>query len=74
MPQTMTASTYATGAILVVALAAGALVSGVRKQLKEDNVRTGFLEQQQFDDILAHLPDDLHPPVTFSYLTGWRKT
>jgi len=35
-PQTMTASTYAIGAILLVALAAGALVSGVRN----DQLRT----------------------------------
>ena len=21
-----------------------------------------------------HLPDELHPPLTFSYLTGWRKS
>lgn len=40
--------------------------------LAEDNVRQGFFEQEQFEDVLAHLPDDLCAPVTFAYITGWR--
>lgn len=40
--------------------------------LKEDNVRVGFFEHDQFLAVRANLPDELHPPVTFAYITGWR--
>ena len=40
--------------------------------LREDNVRRGFFEREQFDDVRAHLPAPLRPVVTFAYLTGWR--
>ncbi len=42
--------------------------------LKEDNVRTGFFEREQFESVRAHLPAHLRPMVTFMYLTGWRKS
>jgi integrase len=42
--------------------------------LRENNVRTGFFERQEFDAILRHLPTRLHPPLEFMYLTGWRKS
>ncbi len=42
--------------------------------LKLDNVRQGFFERAQFDAILAHLPAHLHPPLTFMYITGWRRS
>lgn len=41
-------------------------------KLQEDNVRQGFFEREDFDALLAKLPDWLQAPVTFSYLTGWR--
>jgi integrase len=40
--------------------------------LKEDNVRTGFFEHDQFLAVLKHLPHELQPVITFGYLTGWR--
>ncbi|MGD0950027.1 MAG: tyrosine-type recombinase/integrase [Candidatus Binatia bacterium] len=40
--------------------------------LKEDNVRTGFFERAQFEDVRAQLPADIQPVVHFAYLTGWR--
>jgi integrase len=40
--------------------------------LREHNVRTGFLEPEQLQDVLGHLPDYARPVVTFAYVTGWR--
>jgi integrase len=40
--------------------------------LREDNVRRGFLERKQFEDVRDFLPVALRPVVTFAYLTGWR--
>jgi integrase len=40
--------------------------------LREDNVRRGFFEPDQFEAVRAHLPASLQPVVTFAYLTGWR--
>ncbi|MGQ0736573.1 MAG: tyrosine-type recombinase/integrase [Acidobacteriota bacterium] len=40
--------------------------------LKEDNVRVGFFEREQFLAVLAHLPEPVRPAATFAYLTGWR--
>ena len=40
--------------------------------LREDNVRTGFFERDQFDAVRANLPPALASVVTFAYLTGWR--
>ena len=42
--------------------------------LQEDNVRTGFFEQHQYDAVMAHLPAPLQPVITFAYVTGWRIT
>jgi integrase len=41
--------------------------------LKEDNVRTGFFEAEQFGSVRKHLPDYLQPLVSFMYITGWRR-
>jgi integrase len=41
-------------------------------KLAERNVRSGFFEPQQFEIVLAKLPDHLRAPITFSYYTGWR--
>ena len=40
--------------------------------LREDNVRTGFVETDQFKTILSHLPEHLHPLMIFLYRTGCR--
>ncbi|HYT73636.1 MAG TPA: site-specific integrase [Vicinamibacterales bacterium] len=59
--------------MFALALEAGKLMTKPRiKLLKEDNVRTGFFEPQQFADVLRHLSDDVRPVVQFAYITGWR--
>ena len=40
--------------------------------LREDNVRVGFFERDQFLAVLARLPDQVQPAATFAYITGWR--
>lgn len=40
--------------------------------LQENNARQGFFEAEQYRAVLAHLPVELRPVVTFAYLTGWR--
>ena len=40
--------------------------------LKEDNVRVGFFERDQFLAVLARLPEPVRPAATFAYITGWR--
>lgn len=40
--------------------------------LEEDNIRTGFFERQEFEDVREHLPEYLKGVFTFAYLTGWR--
>jgi hypothetical protein len=40
--------------------------------LRENNVRTGFFEREQFDTMRQHLPAPIQPLVTFGYITGWR--
>ena len=40
--------------------------------LKENNVRTGFFERAQFEDVRARLPEPLRCFVTFAFITGWR--
>lgn len=40
--------------------------------LKEDNVRIGFFERDQFLEVVAHLPEAVRPAATFAYITGWR--
>lgn len=40
--------------------------------LREDNVRVGFFEREQYEAVLAHLPEAMRPVVTFAYVTGWR--
>ncbi len=41
-------------------------------KLEEDNARQGFLEREDFNRLLAQLPDYLRPPLGFAYYTGWR--
>lgn len=40
--------------------------------LKENNVRTGFVEKEQLDRLLAELPEELHGLAVAGYVTGWR--
>jgi integrase len=42
--------------------------------LDEDNVRTGFFDDQTIDAFVAQLPAALRPVVRFAYITGWRKS
>jgi integrase len=40
--------------------------------LKEDNVRTGFVETERFKELLRQLPEHLHPLMVFLFTTGCR--
>ena len=40
--------------------------------LREDNVRTGFFEPEQFRAVYRHLPPYAQPVAQFAYTTGWR--
>ena len=40
--------------------------------LRENNVRVGFFEHDQYLALIQRLPAELRPVVTFAYLTGWR--
>ena len=40
--------------------------------LREDNVRKGFFEPEQFAAVGAHLDPHLLAVATFAYITGWR--
>jgi integrase len=42
------------------------------EMLKENNIRKGFFERDQFESFCRHLPQDVQPLVTFAYITGWR--
>jgi integrase len=42
-------------------------------RLKEDNVRTGFFEPNQYRDVRAALPEYLRPLIDVAYHTGWRQ-
>ena len=42
--------------------------------LKENNVRKGFFEREDFVAVRNALPEYLKPVVTFAYNTGWRRS
>ena len=42
------------------------------EMLRENNVRQGFFEREQIDGVIAHLPAELRPVISFAYVTGWR--
>ncbi len=42
--------------------------------LKENNVRKGFFEQDQFEAVLRHLSEPLGRLMSFYFITGWRKS
>ena len=37
-----------------------------------NNARKGFFELAEFEEIKKHLPEYLHAPLTFAFITGWR--
>jgi len=43
------------------------------EMLKEDNVRTGYLEDFKYEALREAIPSYLKGFLTFGYLTGWRK-
>lgn len=48
---------------------------GIRPEIQMlhvDNARKGFLEREQFENVLQHLPEHLKPVVSIAYITGWR--
>ena len=40
--------------------------------LAEAPPRAGFFEREQYKAVLAHLPEEIRPVITFAYITGWR--
>jgi integrase len=40
--------------------------------IREANPRQGFSEKEEYERLLAKLPDYLRGPTTFAYWTGWR--
>jgi integrase len=40
--------------------------------LREQNVRVGFFEEDQYESVRGHLPVYAQPVVTVAYITGWR--
>jgi integrase len=40
--------------------------------LKENNVRKGFFEPEQFASVRQHMPAHMRGIVEFAYITGWR--
>lgn len=56
-----------------LAIQAGKLVHKPHfPMLRENNVRAGFFEREQYLSVLKHLPTSMQPVVTFAYVTGWR--
>lgn len=56
-----------------LALQAGKLLAVPHiPMLRENNVRKGFFERDQFETVRRHLPEYGRPIVTFAYYTGWR--
>jgi integrase len=48
------------------------LVKPYIPMLRENNIRTGFFEPEQFGALLLGLPEHLKPVAQFAYITGWR--
>ena len=42
------------------------------EMLNEAPPRAGFFEREQYESVLRHLPAELQPVVSFTYITGWR--
>ncbi len=50
-----------------------AVTEPVIEMLREDNARQGFVEDADFRALRNELPDYLQDPITFLYLSAWRK-
>jgi integrase len=56
-----------------LAVQAGKLIAKPHiPMLKENNVRTGFFDREQFEAVRRRLPEDVQPVVTLAHITGWR--
>jgi integrase len=44
------------------------------QMLQENNRRKGFFEEDQYRAVLDRSPEDLRPPISVAYITGWRIT
>ena len=56
-----------------LAIAAGTLAARPHiALLREDNVRRGFFEAEEFEAVRRRLPPDLSDFVSFLHVTGWR--
>ena len=42
------------------------------KMLKENNVRTGYMDEADLDRLIEHLPNYLHNLITVAFYCGWR--
>jgi integrase len=40
--------------------------------LRENNVRQGFFEREQFEAVLRHLTEAIQAVIIFAFITGWR--
>ena len=59
--------------MFTIAIKQGKLVTRPTIELlPEHNARQGFLEPEQIEVVLKHLPEDLRPVVRFAAITGWR--
>lgn len=59
--------------MFVLAIQAGKLLQKPHiPMLREDNVRTGFFDREEFGEVLNRLPEALQAPALFAFLTGWR--
>lgn len=50
-----------------------ATTSPVVKRMKENNVRQGFFEPDQFERVQSHVTAPIRLLIEFAYVTGWRK-
>ena len=41
-------------------------------QPEKNNVRTGFIEREQFESVRKHLSQKLTPRIKFAYIMDWR--
>lgn len=56
-----------------LALQAGKLIQKpYTPMLRENNVRTGFFDHNDFEAVVRHVPREVRPVIAFAYITGWR--
>jgi integrase len=59
--------------MFTLAVQAGKLVSRPYiPMLKENNIRKGFFEREQFENVRRHLPAHMQGIASVAYITGWR--